>query len=45
MPNEALSLEALQAIEGSKFDKKANENVTAIEEVKLKGKKQSPTEN
>ncbi len=44
MPNEALSLEALQAIEGSKFDKKANENVTAIEEVKLKGKKQSPTE-
>jgi len=43
-PNEALSTEASQAIEGSKFDKKANENVTDIEEVKLTAKKQSPTE-
>lgn len=43
-PKEALSPEASQAIEGSKFDKKAKENITEIEEVQLKGRKQTPTE-
>jgi len=42
--NEALSPEASQAIEGSLSEKKVNEKVTDILEVKLKGKKQTPTE-
>lgn len=41
---EALSTEASQAIEGSKFQRKFNEKITDIEEVKLKGRKESPTE-
>jgi len=43
-PNEALSPEASQAIEGSRFEKKVNEKVTDIQEVKLTAKKQTPTE-
>ena len=42
--NEALSPEALQAIESSLFERKMNDKVTDIQEVKLKGKKATPTE-
>jgi len=42
--NEELSPEASQAIEGSRFEKKINEKVTDIQEVKLKGRKATPTE-
>lgn len=44
IPNEVLSSEASQAIENSRFQQKFNEKVTDIEEVKLKGKKENPTE-
>ena len=43
-PNDALTSEASLAIENSQFQKKLNEKVTDIEEVKLIAKKQSPTE-
>jgi len=42
--NETLSPEVSQAIESSQFEKKMNDKVTDIQEVKLKGKKATPTE-
>jgi len=41
---ETLSAEASEAIEDSKFQRTFNEKITDIEEVKLKGRKESPTE-
>jgi hypothetical protein len=44
LPNEPLTADAEQAITNSRFQKKMNEKITDIQEVKLTAKKQSPTD-